>query len=232
MKAFLLAAGYGTRLRPLTETVPKCLVPVHGRPLLEYWLLLFEKYGVTEVLINTHYLADAVRKFINEYNCRNTGVYICETYEPKLLGSAGTVRANRDFVTTDESFYICYADSLTNADLGAFKSFHDETDGVLSIALFRTNLPHQCGIVELDEDGRITAFAEKPEHPKSNLANAGIYIARRGIFDYLNEDTYDFGKDVLPRLTGKMFGWHTKGYVLDIGIPENYITANEEADIW
>ena len=230
MKAFLLAAGLGTRLRPLTETTPKCLVPIKGKPLMEWWLALFAKHGVTEVLVNTHYLADAVRGFIGAWNSGGASPVVKEFYEVTLLGSGGTVAANRDFVGDDEDFLICYADNLTDVDLTAFQKFHRTHDGILSMALFNTNRPRECGIAALDESGRIVEFVEKPARPKSNLANAGLYIARKRIFDYLPQDRVplDFGKDVLPQLIGKMYGWQTEGYLLDIGTIENYEKANRE----
>ena len=97
------------------------------------------------------------------------------------------------------------------------------------MTLFRTNLPKQCGIAELDSSRRITDFTEKPDNPKSNLANGGMYIASRKIFDYLPDaETLDFGKDVLPRLVNKMYGWELKNYLIDIGTPENYSKAQAE----
>ena len=164
------------------------------------------------------------------YNARRTGLTVHETYEPELMGSGGTIRANREFVKDEDSFFICYADNLTDANLTALQRFHTEHGSLLTMALFRTNVPEQCGIAELDHEGRITAFEEKPEHPKSNLANAGIYLADRGIFKYLDSDepVLDFGRDVLPRLVGQMSGWPTEGYLRDIGTLENYKRANEE----
>ena len=223
MKAYLLAAGYGTRLRPLTETVPKCMVPIRGQPLLGWWLALLRRHGVSEVLVNTHYLPEPVRDFIRAYNQQSTGLTVYEAYEPELLGSGGTIRANRDFL-------ICYADNLTDADLTAFAAFHQEHGGVLSMALFHTNQPKQCGIAEMDAQGRVIAFEEKPEHPASDLANAGMYMAGPGLFKYLDMDKplLDFGRDVLPRLVGQMYGWPTQGYLIDIGTMENYQRANRE----
>ena len=230
MKAFLLAAGYGTRLRPITDSVPKCLVPIHGQPLLGWWFQLLRKHGVKDVLVNTHYLPDPVRMYMKEYNLRKTGITTYETYEPELLGSGGTILANQDFVKDEDSFLICYADNLTDVNLTAFQDFHREHRSLLSMALFRTNVPEQCGIAEMDSVGRIVAFEEKPAAPKSNLANAGIYITDQRIFDYLDSDKHllDLGKDVLPKLIGEMYGWYTDGYLIDIGTLENYRKASEE----
>ncbi len=230
MKAYLLAAGYGTRLRPITDTIPKCMVPIHGQPLLGWWFDLFCRHGVTEVLVNTHYLPGPVREYMAAYNRRGTGLTAYETYEPELLGSGGTVRANRDFVRGERDFLICYADNLTDADLTAFRRCHRSHDAPLTMALFHTNVPRQCGIAETDADGRITAFTEKPEKPRSDLANAGMYMADSRIFDYLDGEKplLDFGKDVLPKLVGAMYGWNTDGYLIDIGTLANFKRANEE----
>lgn len=228
MKAFLLAAGFGTRLRPLTDTVPKCLVPVCGKPLLQWWVELFGEHGITDVLINTHYLRGQVAGFIEENN-KKGGVILHEAYEPVLRGSGGTVRDHEEFLGDDDSFMVCYADNLTDADLTAFQEFHKTHSGILSMTLFHTNLPEQCGIAELDGEKRITEFEEKPEHPKSDLANAGIYIADREIFSCFPEkDPLDFGKDVLPGLAGRMYGWELRGYLRDIGTMENYRKAQAE----
>ena len=226
VKSFLLAAGLGTRLRPLTDKVPKCLVPIHGKPLLSIWLGICERLGIEEVLINTHHLADQVRAWAR---AQKTRVAINLVHEEVLLGSAGTVAANRDFVGEDEDFFVFYADNLVHADLNVLKSIHLRHNGVLTIGLFRTPTPQSCGIVTLDASGRITSFEEKPAQPKSDLANAGIYIARQGVFDFLpRQGLADFGKDVMPRLVGNIWGCPLDGYLLDVGTPENYGKALEE----
>ena len=228
MKAFLLAAGLGTRLRPLTDTVPKCMIPINGKPLIKWWCDLLLLHGVDQVLINTHYLSEQVRDFINIYNWEKTGLTLREFYESMLLGSAGTIHANRSFIEDDEYFFVCYADNLTNINLTAMRSYHESHTGVLTMALFQTKKPEQCGIIKLDDSNCIIDFIEKPERPTSNLANAGIYITRKEIFNYLQKDTADFGKDVLPKLTGCMYGWESHDYLIDIGTIENYKQAQLE----
>lgn len=229
MKAFLLAAGYGTRLRPLTNTIPKCLVPICGKPLLEWWMNLFEKYGVEEVIINTHYLADAVRNFIKNYNKKNQNLKLIEFYEPELLGSGGTILANRAFVESENEFLICYADNLTNLNLKKLVEFHKTQNALLTMGLFYTNKPKECGIAAIDENGLIYEFVEKPQFPKSNLANAGVYVTNSNIFKYIPfKQPCDFGKDVLPKLVNKMYGYQIKDYLLDIGNLDNYEKAQKE----
>lgn len=229
MKAYLLAAGLGSRLRPLTDTTAKCLVPICGHPLLEWWAKLFIENGVDEVLINTHYLAEQVHNYIEEYNSRNTGLRFVESYEEELIGSGGTIYTNRDFVKGEEDFLICYADNLTDVHLDELVAFHREKKAPLTMALFHTSVPKQCGIAALDDTGLVTEFVEKPENPKSDLANGGIYVASQEAFDYFPDAHFsDVGKDVLPKLVGKMYGWEIPQYLIDIGTPETYERAQRE----
>jgi mannose-1-phosphate guanylyltransferase len=226
MKAFLLAAGEGTRLRPLTDEIPKCLIPIHGRPLLSIWFDLLKRHGIDEVLINLHHLPHVVAGYVRN-NARDIKVNIF--YEEELLGSAGTVLANREFVKGEESFFILYADNLTNVNLGMMLDFHNRHGGIFTMGLFKTDVPQQCGVVELDDDGLISSFIEKPQRPSGNLANAGIFLADEGLFDYIPERKADFGFDVLPKLVGKMYGYVINEYLLDIGTIPNYRQA---LDTW
>ncbi|MBD3290657.1 NTP transferase domain-containing protein [candidate division KSB1 bacterium] len=226
MKAFLLAAGVGSRLRPITDNIPKCLVPINGHPLLYYWFRLFEKHGVDQVLINLHYLPDKVREFFAHHSF---DVDIDLFYEESLLGSGGTIKENYDFIKNENAFLICYADNLTNVDLSSFIRFHHQGDQLLSIAVFETNVPKECGILELDSDSSVISFEEKPTQPKSNLANAGLYIASPEIKDYFPENgLIDFGYHVLPKLVGKMKAFVIEGFHMDIGTIDNYRKAQYE----
>jgi mannose-1-phosphate guanylyltransferase len=226
VKAFLLAAGLGTRLRPLTSHQPKCLVPIRGRPLLGYWLGLCRQHGVGELLINTHLFPEAIRRYLAE---AAGGLKLHVTFEPHLLGSAGTVRENRWFVGEEEAFFILYSDNLTDANLSAMEEFHRRHGGPLTMGLFRAERPEACGIATLDSEGRVVAFHEKPRHPAGNLANAGIYLAGPEVFRHIPEEgPADFGFDVLPRMVGRMYGFVLEGFHLDIGTPEHYARANAE----
>jgi mannose-1-phosphate guanylyltransferase len=226
VKAYLLAAGLGTRLKPLTEHVPKCLVPIAGKPLLSIWMDICEGLGISEVLINTHYLAARVRDWAAT---QSSGVRVRLAHEETLLGSAGTLAANSGFIGKDEDFYILYADNLVDADLKSLEAFHGAHRGVLTMGLFRSPKPQDCGIVTMDGGGRISSFEEKPERPRSDFANAGIFLARRKLFEYLPASGFsDLGKDVLPRLVGAMWGYPLCGYMLDIGTVENYQRALAE----
>lgn len=217
MKAFLLAGGLGERLRPLTLSIPKCLVPINGVPLLDIWLDLCAAHGVTEVLLNISQHPDLVREHLARRSAQPRVHLVVET-TPQ--GTASTVFAQRDFVRDVDDFYILYADTLSDVALSAMRRAHGGHDGVATLGLFRAPVPSAVGIVDLDADGRIIRFTEKPTHPTSNLANAGICLARRALLDAIPDTPMaDFGHDVFPRLTGRMYGYLIEQFVLDIGTP-------------
>jgi mannose-1-phosphate guanylyltransferase len=226
MKAFLLAAGKGTRLLPLTLTTPKCLVPVNNKPLIEYWFDLFRLHGINDVLINTSHLAEKVKAYISG---PSSGLNITMTYEESLLGSGGTVKKNWDFVKGESAFFICYADNLTNLNLNKMLDFHNAHNKDFTLALLRVPNPKECGIVELDEHSSVISFIEKPENPASDLAFAGIMISSLNLKDYFPErDFFDLGFDVLPRLAGKASGYIMDEYLLDIGTHKKLEQAEDD----
>ena len=227
--ALLLAGGLGTRLRPLTERVPKCLVPVAGRPLLSYWRDALVAAGVGEVRINTHHLPDPVRAWIRESNAGG-GPRFSESYEAILLGSAGTISANRDLAESVDEVVVVYADNLSTVDLAAAVDFHRGHRDPFTMVLFETDEPRRCGIAELAEGGRISSFVEKPQDPRGNLANAGIYVIDSTLFRELADRRgFDIAFDMLPNLAGRMRGFVHRGYHRDIGTPESLRQA--EADL-
>ncbi len=227
MKAYLLAAGLGTRLRPLTETVPKCLVPIDGRPLLSYWIDQFDRHGITDVLLNLHHLPDPVRRFVDEYR---GPVRFELVMEDTLLGSAGTLHANREFVAGQEQFFILYADNLTNVNLTAIREFNGAHPAPLTVGLFHAENPSACGIAETDPEGTIVAFVEKPSHPRGDLASAGMFVARQELFEYVAplDFPYDLGTHVMPAMIGRMNGVLVDGYLRDCGTYENLARAERE----
>lgn len=227
-RAVLLAGGLGTRLRPITDAIPKCLVPVAGRPLLDYWFDALQKAGIQDVLINTHHLPKQVHQYIQTKN--EAGWNITEAWEPELLGSAGTIRANADWCTKAEHCLIIYADNLSTVNLTEFLEFHRSHSFPFSMLLFRTPNPRACGIATLDENNRITAFTEKPENPVSDLANGGVYAwTKSACQEIAGLQAFDLGFDVLPRFVGRMMGWQFDGFHMDIGTHDNLNRANREA---
>ena len=219
MKAFLLAAGKGTRLQPITDTIPKCLVEIGGIPLLEIWLRQLAAAGIEDVLVNTHHLAEQVRAYVAARPEPLPRVTLY--HETELVGSAGTIAANKAWLRDDSEFLVIYADNLTDVNLRDLIAFHHSKDALFTIGLFHSPTPDQCGIASLDADSKIVAFEEKPDAPRSDLANAGIYVARQETLDLIPaQPIADFGYDVLPQLIGKMYGYEISGFFCDIGTLE------------
>ena len=217
VKAVLMAAGLGTRLRPLTDSVPKCLVPVGARPLLDYWFDLFRDAGIREVLVNTHHLPEQVRNYADAIS-RAGEFHVVESFEPVLLGSAGTVHATRSWADDTDTVVIAYADNLSDVDLGAMLRFHAAHGDPFTMLLFRAEFPERCGIAQVAPDGRVTEFVEKPPEPQGNLANAGVYCVSADAYREMADlRGFDLGFDVLPRFVGRMRGFVWEGYHRDIG---------------
>jgi mannose-1-phosphate guanylyltransferase len=225
MKAFLLAAGNGTRLRPLTDNVPKCLLPIQSVPLLQIWLNNCEAAGITDVLVNAHAHAEAIRRFVAE---QQSGVKVRIAEEPELLGSAGTLAENRDFVAEEKAFFGFYADVLTNIDLQRMRKFHEQKSLPATLGVYQVSDPTRCGIVTVNKDSVIQGFVEKPPQPISNWAFAGVMIAGPELFDFLpTQRPADLGFDVLPKMIGKMAAYRISEYLLDIGTLPNYQHAQQ-----
>jgi len=203
--------------------LPKCLLPVRGIPMLEIWLEICERFAITEVLINIHAHADLVRSFLQTTRYRNK-VHVIE--EPELLGSAGTLRANRSWLNGDDRFWVFYADVLHQVNLGGMLDAHERGDPAATIGVYRVPDPTRCGIVQLDKNGIIIEFVEKPSRPKSDLAFAGLLVGTPSLLDAIpDKHPVDIGFDVLPRLTGKMLAYEISSYITDIGTVDNYNQA-------
>ncbi|WP_353507564.1 nucleotidyltransferase family protein [Intrasporangium sp.] len=227
MKAFLLAAGLGTRLRPLTDSVPKCLVRVGGRPLLELWLDNLRAAGVDEVLVNLHHLPEQVLAHLAVHRGRP---HVRTSHETTLLGSAGTLVAGRRFIGSDDVFLAVNGDNLTDFDLrllvGALEA---APSAQAAIAVFHAPRPEACGILEV-QGGLVTSFEEKPAAPRSDLANAGMYAFRRSVLDLVpHGGPVDIGTHLLPRLVGRSVAVPVEdAFLIDIGTPEALERAQAE----
>ena len=229
MRALLLAAGFGTRLRPLTDRIPKCLVPIHGRPLLGLWLDMLFPAGIERILVNTHYLPEEVRGFVASSPWRDR---IDLVHEDRLLGTGGTVLQNRRFFG-DRAFLVAHADNLTRFDLKAFMAAHEQRppEAEITMMTFETDRPETCGIVELDDRSRVVGFHEKSPSPPGNRANAAVYVFEPSVLDFLaslGKDTIDISTEVLPRYLGRMSAYHNGDYHRDIGTPESLAAAHRE----
>jgi len=226
VKAFLLAAGIGSRLRPVTDAIPKCMVVIDEQPLLDIWLDAFVRAGVDEVLVNVHHLPDVVRHHIAG---RTSPPTVHMFFEPELLGSAGTLLANRRWVAGEELFLACYADNLTDFDLRSLVDAHRVHGPVATLTVFHSEKPWAGGVVELDDTGRVVGFAEKPSEPVSDLTNAGMYAFHPSVLDAIDGmPPSDIGYDLLPRLVGRARAVLVEGYFRDIGTADSYKRAREE----
>ena len=232
MKAMILAAGEGRRLRPLTDAVPKPMLPVGGRPLLVHLIDLLRSHGVREIAINLHHQPEVISALLGDG--RPFGVRITYSLEERLLGSAGGVKRMEAFFG-DEPFFVVYGDVLTDLDLTALRAFHTSQGAALTMALHQPAALNECGVAELAEDGRILAFVEKPapgEEP-SRWANAGIYIVQPLVLRHIPPDTpFDFGADLFPLLLQRgvpLYGYASDALVVDIGTPEGYVRAEAVA---
>ena len=229
IKALLLSAGYGTRLRPLTLTTPKCLVQVNGIPVIEYWLSKLEFLGVNEVLINTHYLADKVVNYLKKR--KKSNLKIVQIYESKLNGTAGTLMKNRQFFLDSNVLFI-HADNFTQSDLSGFVNAYlsKPRDCLLTMLTFKTNEPKKCGVVKLDKNGLVEEFHEKVNNPPTKIANGAVYLFNDKLIDWMISDlpfSVDFSTDVIPSLIKRINTWEVDSDYLYIGTPEALNRANK-----
>jgi mannose-1-phosphate guanylyltransferase len=228
----LLAAGLGTRLRPLTYEVPKPLVPVLGTPVMEHIVRLLAAHGFDDVISNLHYFPEQIEKRFG--NGSPWGVRLSYSYEEELLGTAGGVRNVRDHFG-DETFLIISGDALTDIDLTALWNAHRERGGIATLSLKRVDDPSQIGVVILGDDGRIQGFQEKPEPAEalSDLGNCGIYVMEPEIFDYFPETPFvDWALDVFPALLAQdvaFYGHEISEYWNDIGNIREFRQGNFDA---
>ena len=224
----ILAAGLGTRLRPLTNVVSKPMVQMAGRPCMEYAVRLLARHGIKDVIVNLHYMPELIQQHFG--NGEDFGINITYSYEKELLGTAGGFKRVQDFFGTEQALIIS-GDALTDINLEAFLNFHNENNGIATLALKRVADPTQYGVVLLD-GSRIIRFQEKPkrEEAVSNLANTGIYLFNPAIFDHIPAETfYDFGKQVFPELLAKnesIYGYVMRDYWCDVGSLNVYKEAH------
>ena len=220
IKVLVLAGGVGSPLHPGPDAIPKCLVQIEGRALLDYWVDCLVESGILEARINIHAHAERLREYIGLVNSSGR-IRLVESYEPKPLGSAGTVAANTNLAEFADEIVIIHADNLSDIDLRALLTFHRQHGDPLTMVLFRT--PNCCarGITELNGEGRIVSFAENPEQPTSDLANAGVYVVNAAAYrEIAAMRAVDLDFDVLPKFVGRMRGWVWGGYRLDIRTQE------------
>ena len=234
MRAMILAAGEGTRLRPLTLTTPKPMLPVDGRPTLEWILLWLRAYGIREAAINLSYKPEVIESYFGDG--ARCGVRLTYSIEETLLGTAGGAKRLEGFL--NEPFVLVYGDVLTDLDLGALIAFHQaQAAGPhVTLSLYHVPNPTECGIVGVDANGRVTQFVEKPPAQEvfSDLANAGVLVIEPEILASVPAETfYDFSMDLFPRLMEAgipFYGWEAapQSYLIDIGSHEKYAQVQSD----
>ncbi|HEX3031988.1 MAG TPA: sugar phosphate nucleotidyltransferase, partial [Bacillota bacterium] len=224
MKAVIMAGGRGTRLRPLTCNKPKPMVPLLGKPVMEYAIDLLNEHGITDIAVTLQYLPQAITDYFG--NGAPWGVKLFYSEEDQPLGTAGSVKNAQVFL--DDTFVVISGDGLTDIDLSEAISFHKQNNALATLVLTRVESPLEFGVVILDDHGRVCRFLEKPSWGEvfSDTVNTGIYILEPEIFKYIPPETnFDFSKDVFPLLLkqgGPMFGYVANGYWCDIGSLSQY----------
>lgn len=226
--AVVLSAGLGTRLRPLTDTVPKPMVPLDGVPLLEHTIRHLAAQGVTDVAVNLHHLPQTVIDHFGDGS--NFGVRLHVSVERELLGTAGALNAFRPLLR--QPFVVWYGDVFSTVNLQPMTALLSRTGALGVVGLHRVDNPTQCGLVDMDADGRILRFVEKPPVAFTDLANAGVYVLHPAVLDSVPDSGFcDFGHHVFPALlhAGKpLYGYHICEYLIDVGSPEKLARADKD----
>lgn len=236
-KAMIMAAGVGSRLTPLTQDIPKPLIPIANRPVMDILLEQLRKASIKDVIANTHYLSDKIiSRYDNDGVSRDIGINFNYVYEETLSGTAGGVKKCQHFFDKGEDFLVMSADGLSNVDLTSAIASHKESGAIASIGIKQIEekeIPN-FGVVVTDSEGFISEFQEKPsiEEAKSNNINTGIYIFKYEIFDYIPANCfYDFAKNVFPDLLSKGIKINTfkvTDYWSDIGTIEQYLQSTRD----
>lgn len=227
MKAVILAGGHGSRLRPLTYTKPKPMLPLVGKPVLQFIIESLADQGFDDVIITSNYVRERIIDHFGDGS--RFGVKLTYPKEEKPLGTAGSVRNAAKYL--DETFVVIQGDNVTDITFREAVTFHEEKGGIATISLMTTENPHQFGIAKLNSDGRICRFKEKPRPDEcfSNLFSIGLYVLEPEVLDYIpNSTPCDFAKNVFPTLLSegmKMYGYPAQGFWVDIGSPESYMEA-------
>ena len=231
MKAMILAAGLGKRLRPLTEDKPKCLMPLAGRPLIDWTLSWLESFGVTECMINLHYLPDMVKDFVRDGS--RYGLRVHYSYEPEPLGTAGGVKKVADFFS--EPFYVIYSDNFSQWDIGKLKVAYERQDAIAAVAVHWREDVTQSGMIELDQDNQMLRLVEKPkpENVTSHYVSAGFLYLNPKVLTYIPDGEFcDFGFHVFPamiRAGERIYAVKMEAPIIGIDTIESYEKANELA---
>ncbi len=235
MRAMILAAGDGTRLRPITLETPKILVPLFGRPVVLYIMSWLKSHNISKIALNLHHLSDKVCDYLGDGSSFNMA--ISYSWEETLLGTAGAIKKMSSFF--DGTFIVVSGDTVTNFNLTEMIRLHKERNSKATIALIETSIPEGGGLVKIDDKGKVLSFLEKPKFEEIGgrssapvLINAGTYILEQQVLDYIPEGRFcDFGRDVFPKLLElgiPMFTYklNQDDIFIDVGTIKKYKQAN------
>lgn len=228
MKAIILAGGFGTRLRPLSCTRPKMLLPVANQPLVDWGLMTLSKGGVDTAILAVNYMAEALVRYLGTTKYDLGLIY---SREQRPMGTGGPLKKAKDLLNLDEPFIVMNGDVITDFDIKRLVDYHKEKKGLATLAVIEVADPSRFGSVERDYEGHITRFVEKPEPGKapSNLINAGIYVLEPEVLNYIpNGGKVSLEREVFPILAreGKLYGYEIHGQWMDVGVSEDYLRAN------
>jgi mannose-1-phosphate guanylyltransferase len=226
LQALILAGGEGTRLRPLTSTIPKPVVPLVDRPFISYMIQWLGRHGVDDVILGCGFMADAVRNVLGDGS--SLGIRLRYLEEPRPLGTGGALKFAEELL--EKRFLMLNGDVLSDMDLTEQLRQHERTGAKATLALYPVEDPSAYGLVRLDADDSVTEFVEKPgaEAMHTNLINAGAYILERDVLDSMAPagTNISIEREVFPKLVGRgLYGYEASGYWMDIGTPDRYLKA-------
>jgi len=230
LDVLLLAAGYGMRLKPLTNSWPKCLMPISTFPLLDYWLQSIKNLHLNKVVVNTHYLHEIVSEYLDRPCYKN---WVLESRETEILGTAGAIRKASKLLSEDSPLMLVHADNLCICDLQGFMDYHINKrpkNCAITMMTFITDVPDQCGILNIDSNGIVEEMYEKQKQFYGYIANAAVYIIEPEVIAFLKENSHikDFSNEVLPNFFGRIATWHNSGVHRDIGTHEQLLMAQSD----
>ena len=230
INALLLAAGLGTRLRPFTNDLPKCLMPIKGRPILDYWLEICHLLSVNKAIVNLHYLAPLVLSYLSRRSFEN---WVVPSFEKNLLGTAGAIRKNKSFLMESTTLLI-HADNWCQCNFKNFLDFHlyeKPKSCLITMMTFESLNPKDCGIVVTNSKGIVTKFYEKQDNYNGNIANGAVYLIEPEVIDWIvkNPQITDFSTQVIPNYINKIAIWHNTHIHRDIGTIESLRAAQDDS---
>lgn len=230
MKAVILAGGKGTRLQSVNAQIPKPMLPIGAKPLLEHQVELLRSYGITDIILLVNHLKESIQEYFQDGS--KWGVHISYYEETTPLGTVGGVKAIEENIHDD--FLLIYGDVMFDMNITRLIAFHQSHDSECTLVLHPNDHPYDSDLVEIDSESRITAFHSKPHEEGRyyrNLVNAGVYVLSKNIFQFLEKNKKaDFGKDIFPNIVNqlKMFGYNTSEYLKDMGTPDRLVKVNRD----